>query len=178
VSSFFNFLIAMLMGAWVKTDSAGYKMINYALCFLLLSFFYHLHQIHEHCVLAGRRAAEQLRFKKNSELWGALRDCVLSLVLLPMGTYMSTVYFSMVCWVVIAGCTHQNPSDTKPMTCFLIGVRFAAWACQKCSLLLGLCALMFGAISMTFFSASKSQIVGVWLYPALAIVPLAASRMG
>jgi hypothetical protein len=176
-SSVFNFLFAIALGTWVKTDTPGHKMINYALFFLLSSVFYHIHQIREHvsqCVYAG---TGQSRFK-SSDVWGALRDCSLPLILLPLGTPATTTYFSLVCWIAIGGCGRKDVKDTKPVTCVLIGIRFATWAFQKQSVVLGLCAIMFSGVCTTSLSVSKNRIMGIWMYPALAVVPLAASRMG
>ncbi len=155
-------------------------MINYSFFFLLSSFFYHLHRLREHFFCNKKIEQEDSETKciKSSDVWGAIRDCALPLILLPFGTNATKTYFSMVCCIAIGGCGRDDVKDTKPVTCLFLGIRFADFACKKQSAILGLCAAMFVGVGATSFWESKHRIMAAWLYPAVAVVPFVASRMG
>ena len=83
LSSFVNFCATFASATWVRVDPVGFRTINYSLFFLLASFVFHLNQVYDYYT----RKLKRPWMLASSDAWGAIRDCALALVLLPLGTW-------------------------------------------------------------------------------------------
>ena len=83
LSSLVNFCATIASAMWVRVDQAGFRAINYSLFFLLSSFVFHVNQVYDYYIQKRNQKTQSM----NADVWGAIRDCALALVLLPLGTW-------------------------------------------------------------------------------------------